>query len=692
MSEIVATLIQWLNDHPQLAGLFTFIISAAESVAIIGTIVPGSIMMSAIGALAGAGVIPIGPIIVWAILGAVVGDGISYWVGYYFKERLHRIWPFRTHPTMLKTGELFFHKYGGMSVFIGRFVGPVRALVPLVAGMFGMKPWKFIIANVISAIGWAPAYMLPGILLGAASQELPPDIAMHVILVLFLILLFILLCLWFIYKSFKLVHNQTNQLQNKIWVKLKNSRYFAAIPYLLKHHDPNQEHGQFGLALLFLFISLIFLIMIGCVIYVAPMNILSNDTMFHLFRGLSIRSDHLTRHMIGITLLGQKQVVLPVVAIIAAWLFIVKRPRAAIHTLLAVFLAVGSVFTIKNIIRIERPWGVFHNPETFSMPSGHTTLATVCYVGLAFLIAYGMPPSRRWIFYAMGVFLAFIVGISRLYLGVHWFTDILSAWLLGAALLTFVIISFQRKYESPTFPAALFLITVASMFMSFSIYRYYAIEQLEIDYAQVSWPRKAVQINDFWRRNRSLPAYHTSLFGYPSQLINIEWVGNIDQIKETLLNQGWAKPPARDLVSTLHRIADISSSEYLPLVSPQYLDKRPALILTRMLNNKTMLVIRLWDSHRYMKEDKTTLWVGYVGIIPRSYNWLYKNGGGVDVFIDPIVVFPNKTLPVPFEYKIMTINMTAGKKRNISQRILLIKPKSITPQNLNEGRPAVSSG
>jgi membrane protein DedA with SNARE-associated domain len=152
---------QWLNNHPNFAGLVTFLISAGESVAIIGTIIPGSVMMTAIGALAGAGVIPLWSTIFWAIIGAIVGDGISYWIGFYFKDQLHYVWPFKQYPYLLGNGESFFRNHGGMSVFIGRFVGPVRALVPLVAGMLGVKPIRFAVANIASAIGWAPAYMLP---------------------------------------------------------------------------------------------------------------------------------------------------------------------------------------------------------------------------------------------------------------------------------------------------------------------------------------------------------------------------------------------------------------------------------------------------------------------------------------------------------------------------------------------------
>src|SRR5882724_7926657 len=100
MSDIVSPLLEWLNANPELAGLVTFIISASESVAIIGTIVPGSITMTAIGALAGAGVIPLWSTIVYAILGAIVGDGISYWIGRSFKDRLHHVWPFHKRPLL----------------------------------------------------------------------------------------------------------------------------------------------------------------------------------------------------------------------------------------------------------------------------------------------------------------------------------------------------------------------------------------------------------------------------------------------------------------------------------------------------------------------------------------------------------------------------------------------------------------
>src|SRR5689334_22450943 len=98
MSDALSPILQWINVHPELAGLATFAISTAESVAIVGTIIPGSVMMTAIGTLAGMGVIPLWQTIAWAIMGAIVGDGISYWIGRKFNYRLPYHWPFRKYP------------------------------------------------------------------------------------------------------------------------------------------------------------------------------------------------------------------------------------------------------------------------------------------------------------------------------------------------------------------------------------------------------------------------------------------------------------------------------------------------------------------------------------------------------------------------------------------------------------------
>lgn len=152
----------WIILNPHWAGSVVFLISMCESLAVIGLFIPGIIAMGIIGGLVSAGILEIVPTLIWAILGAIAGDSISYYIGRRFKHHLPFYWPFRRFPQWLERGKKFFIDHGGKSIVIGRFVGPVRPFIPVVAGMMSMRPRDFLIANVFSAIIWAPIYMLPG--------------------------------------------------------------------------------------------------------------------------------------------------------------------------------------------------------------------------------------------------------------------------------------------------------------------------------------------------------------------------------------------------------------------------------------------------------------------------------------------------------------------------------------------------
>lgn len=670
--DFVNPLLQWLNANPQWAGFVTFLISAGESVAIVGTIVPGSITMTAIGTLAGAGIIPLWATLFWATLGAIVGDGISYWMGFYFKDRLRTIWPFRNNPGILKKGEVFVHKYGITSVFIGRFIGPIRAIVPLVAGMLGMKPLQFTVANVASAIGWAPAYMLPGILLGAASLELPSDIALHVILALLLILLFIILCLWLVYKILQLISQQTEHMLIRIWKQLKKSRYFHVATVILKHHDPQQHHGQLILTFYFLLNSFVLFLLMLYVKWIGPSHILVNDALFHFFRG--IRSPSIDNIMIAITLLGEKQVVMPVVLVMMFWLIAIRRVRAAFHTLALGILASSSVFVIKHFIQIERPWGILQNIQGFgfAMPSGHTVFATTIYMGIAFILAISLAPKRRWIIYTPAALVSFAVGISRVYLGAHWFTDVVAAWLLSAALLMLVMLSFHRHYEKPISLLGSSLICSIALLISYLWFYSSHVVELQKNYEQLDWSSAQVSIQHWWKEDEIIPDARVSLFGFPSQNINIQWAGDLTKIRNTLLKEGWTSPPPRDWISFLHRLTDIKSTQFLPLISPQYLDKTPALILIKRIGKDNKIyVLRLWAANRTFMETNIPLWIGTFGMIPRSFSWLSRKRQIIDPQQNAILSPQAKK---QWQWKMINVPFHTIKHKIIEQKVLLIKP------------------
>lgn len=159
-------LLSLIEHNPGYAGGIVFAMALAESLAIIGIFIPGVVVLFGVGALIGAGVLDFWAMCLWAIAGAVIGDGLSYWLGHHFEYLTDRWRWFRLHPDHLRRGVTFFEKYGDLSVALGRFFGPIRAVVPLVAGLMHMPPKRFYVANVLSALAWAPAYLAPGMLFG----------------------------------------------------------------------------------------------------------------------------------------------------------------------------------------------------------------------------------------------------------------------------------------------------------------------------------------------------------------------------------------------------------------------------------------------------------------------------------------------------------------------------------------------
>jgi len=166
LAEYFDQLLAWISANPHHAGWVIFLVSLAESLAIVGVLVPGVVILLGAGALIGSGALDFWSMCAWAIAGAIIGDGLSYQLGRHFDYLTERFKWFRLHPDHLDKGHEFFRKWGDVSVALGRFFGPLRAIVPLVAGLMDMPAGRFYLANVLSAVAWAPAYLAPGIVLG----------------------------------------------------------------------------------------------------------------------------------------------------------------------------------------------------------------------------------------------------------------------------------------------------------------------------------------------------------------------------------------------------------------------------------------------------------------------------------------------------------------------------------------------
>jgi membrane protein DedA with SNARE-associated domain len=204
MVEIFTALTSWLelvletiSGNFWLSLWFIFFIAATEAVFILGLFIPSTPVLLLAGGLIAQGKLPFWEIYLAAVLGAVIGDAISYTMGFWLKDRIKTVWPFRNHLPLIARGEAFFARHGGKSVFIGRFIPGVKTVVPGIAGMFGMDYWRFSIINVVSAFAWAAAHILPGMLLSAWLKSIGLSLELVIIVgALVLVALFLLIHYW----------------------------------------------------------------------------------------------------------------------------------------------------------------------------------------------------------------------------------------------------------------------------------------------------------------------------------------------------------------------------------------------------------------------------------------------------------------------------------------------------------------
>ena len=172
MEEWIRPVVDFVRDHQAWAAPIVFVLAFGESLAFLSLFIPAWGALVAIGAMIGMSEVSFWPVWLAAAAGAFFGDWLSYWFGYTFKERIGQLWPLSRYPEMLPRAEAFVRKWGVPGIFIGRFSGPLRASVPLVAGIFEMPYWQFQIANALSALLWAAVLLLFGDALSMAGSWL----------------------------------------------------------------------------------------------------------------------------------------------------------------------------------------------------------------------------------------------------------------------------------------------------------------------------------------------------------------------------------------------------------------------------------------------------------------------------------------------------------------------------------------
>lgn len=666
-------IVDFLKTHPSLGLLITFAIAATECIPFIGTVIPGSVTMTGVGILVGSGIMALPLALFAAAAGAVAGDSTGLAIGYYYQDRLKTAWPFRKYPHWLKRGQTFMDKHGGKSIFIGRFASPIRAMVPLMAGMLRIPLTTFYLADVISAIGWAILYMLPGYLLGKASLEIPPELATKVIILALLLLIILWLVTSIVYMASRWLYYRSSTTATTLWHSLHQRRIAQPLCWLLRHGG--EDAGQFGLAAAFILVLLLFL---GVMFHVALSRELTywNEAVYHLFRGLS--EVVLRKTFILVSTLGQDDVILTTAIPLFFWFAWRRQWRIACHTAAVVIITMIVLWLVKYGVSAPRPPGLLDaSALTPSFPSGHVALATMIYGFYGYLLTTVWPKWRKTIYWSV-IALCALVILARLYLSLHWFSDIVGGVLIGLSCLLPVVISY-RRYPYQRFTPAIFL-SIILVTMAVTSWGYLSRHYKEMVYHyRPVWPHYQLSHEAWWqqRHDTQVPLYRTTRLGRPAQVLNVQWAGALEPIAITLAADHWQLLPVHHLVTLFNMTTEQGNAKEAVAIAQQLeRDHLPSLIAVKALPEGQRALLFLWPSNVNLTPGSQPLWVGTLYYKSAPHYLFYESistemAEAINVLIPALK--PYHTRQVTIDDDFLPVKLTRNNKK--PYRLLLITPK-----------------
>ena len=604
---------EFIAAYRHVAYLLVFVMAFWESIPVIGFFVPGSTLIVGAAILVPAGALDLGPVLVLAGLGAVAGDVVSFWMGRRYGRALLGWGPLARRQALVERAERFFRDHGGKAILIGRLTPPLRGILPAIGGMAGMGRRRFLVAAAIAALCWAPAYVLPGALIGA-SLQLAGEVTARLGALILLVLVFgyLLLLAARVMLFWGLPAGAVAMRRLLVWARAHNNIVGREIVALL---DPNHREARAlaPLAILLILGGWGFFVILEDVIAGAAL-VRADASIFNALQAL--RTPWGDMAMVAITEMGDARVTVPVVIAGIAWLLWRRAWIDAAYLAAAVLIAQGVAAAIKIALHTPRPIPeLYEGWSAFSFPSGHATVNAVVYGFLAVMTMRGNGPILRSAIAAVCTLLVGLIALSRLYLGAHWFTDVAGGLGFGIAWVGLLGIAYVRHRPAgglsrgllPTVTGVLVVAGIVNIafFHSRDLARYQPVPRAPTMTA-LEW------IGGGWE---SLPSHRVDLGGEYEEPFTLQLLGSPGYLVETLGRAGWREPVAWNAIGAVAWLATGRGMEALPVLPKLHAGRAPRLMLNLLEEGgRTRLVLRLWDSSFRLKsgDESPPLWLATV--------------------------------------------------------------------------------
>ncbi len=604
-SSSLQVFIDWIAAHHHWAYFFVFIIAGAESLAVVGVLVPGIALMLGIGTLVGLGALHLGYCLLWAVLGAIAGDGISFWLGRRYRDRLKNLWPLTRYPDLVPRGEAFFVKHGGKGILLGRFFGPVRAIVPAVAGMLDMPPGRFYSINILSAIAWAPAVIIPGVVFGA-SLSLAAEVTSRLA---GLVLGFLIVAwLWF-----RVVRRVAKHLQPRAHAmvqrvgRLGDKRIVGRMVRAVLDPEQPELGGLLALTLVLVLAMVVFLYFL----------IVVNDGDLY-FRVDAVIEGQLRTyqmpwlHVITAMVVGFGAPVLALVsgAAITAFLYVRRYRVAATHWLSAMAFAFLAPLLIGYLLGDAAATAGAGNVKF--IPDLSLLLTTVMTGMLCVMLSRELPGPWRWLPYSMYAVILLAVSFAYFYWHETLFFNVFGGISLGLMMVAVLGIAYQRHADR-ALPVS-YLVAISFVLLALPMLwgevqsdgrlpRDSSLQN-EVITAQMWWAEgwREVTIS---KRIAKIRQVHP---------ITWQWAGELGQIESALAKAGWQRATPLSWRSSLYWLAPATEITALPVLPHVYAGFFPALTLVHARDAEGEIsVLRIWRSDHQLASGGP-IWIGNVSV------------------------------------------------------------------------------
>jgi membrane protein DedA with SNARE-associated domain len=595
-------LLGWLNANPGWGVTIVLLVAFFESLVLIGILLPGIVILFGVGTLIGLGVVEMLPIWVAASVGAFLGDTLSYLLGRRFRGHLLDIWPFSRYPGVMERGSRFFSRHGAKSIVAGRFIGPLRPIIPAVGGMMAMQPTRFLIVDILACVSWAPAFLLPGMLFGA-SLEVASEYTGRLTVLLIISLAVMWLTWWLMRLIYEpLASRSARWLRRAIrWSRRHPVLGRLAGPVLDPARGEVLSVSMLGLFLVVLFWGLVMLLFLSP--FSAQPQALDQAVQT---TALALRNHLADPFMVAIAQLSRWPVSVFAAGALLLWLLGAKRYSAAVHWLVA--MAGGG------LIHLLLVWTLRNTPQVIEMgdqairgPSAAMNLITVALTFFAVMEAGELQRrSRQWPYIVAALVLT-LLTLARLYLGMEWLSGALIGILLGLTWTAVVGIAYRQRAKRHFSGGIASLIFYGSFLFLFT---WQVNAHLRPDLANLQTPLPVTEMaaESWWDGGwRDLPADRTRAASVESRRFNAQVAVDSERLSLLLQEAGWEPVPATDWRWVIQALNPEPDEATLPLLGRAYEGHSEALLLRkRVPESGRIRTVRLWDSgYRLMPGNQT---------------------------------------------------------------------------------------